>query len=171
MTFESPEPQYLKPIASERYIAVHVRPQSVGFVVVENAIVIDSGTRFCDQTQFDDCLGDRFDRLLQLYRPSGVIVKGARDSGLSLRKRRVFAAIRQGAAGHSIALISMNPSQVDKYFLRYDARTKQQIAETVAKRMPELAWKLPRRRKPWESEHHRMSIFDAAAIVIAYLNL
>lgn len=171
MSLEASDPKYLSPIASERYIAVHVRSRSIGFVVVENAIVIDSGTRFCDQTQFDDCLGDRFNRLLQLYKPSGVIVKGARNAGLNLRKRRVFAAIRQGAAGHSIALISMNPSQINKYFLRYEATTKHQVAEFVAKRMPELAWKLPRKRKPWESEHHRMSIFDAAAIVIAYLNL
>lgn len=171
MTLEAPDPKYLKPITSERYIAVHVRPRSIGFVVMENAIIIDSGTRFCDQTRFDDCLGNRFDRLLRLYKPFCVIVKGARSLTIDARKRRVFAAIKNGAVGQSIALISVKSAHVQKYFLRYDAKTKYEIAETIGRRMPELAWKLPRRRKPWESEHYRMSIFDAAAIAMAYLEL
>jgi len=171
MIIEAPNSKYSNPIASERYIAVHVRPRSIGFVVVENAIVIDSGTRFCDQTQFDDCLGNRFDRLLQMYKPFSVIVKGSRSVGAGPRRRTVISAIKRGAVRRSVPLISVKPTQVQKYFLRYDARTKYQIAETIGKRMPELAWKLPHKRKPWESEHHRMSIFDAAAVAMAYLQL
>jgi hypothetical protein len=34
--------------------------------------------------------------------------------------------------------------------------------------LPDLAWRLPRPRKPWESEPRRMSVFDAAAIGLAY---
>ena len=34
--------------------------------------------------------------------------------------------------------------------------------------MPELAAKLPPKRKIWQSEDYRMSIFDAAAVGVAY---
>ncbi|HET9410043.1 MAG TPA: hypothetical protein VFO39_22595 [Candidatus Sulfotelmatobacter sp.] len=47
-------------------------------------------------------------------------------------------------------------------------RNKQEIASTVATRFPELLSILPPKRKPWQSEDYRMSIFDAAAVGIAY---
>ena len=46
---------------------------------------------------------------------------------------------------------------------------KYQVARAVAKRLPDLAAKLPRKRKIWEKEHYRMRIFDAAAVGVAYL--
>jgi hypothetical protein len=45
---------------------------------------------------------------------------------------------------------------------------KYHIARAVAKRFPDLAAKLPRKRKIWEKEHYRMRIFDAAAVGVAY---
>ena len=45
---------------------------------------------------------------------------------------------------------------------------KYEISCAVADRLPELAAKLPPKRKIWKNEHYRMSIFDAAAVGIAY---
>lgn len=159
----------LASVLSGRHVAVDVRPRSVGFVVIEDGTVIDSGIRVCDQSQFEDCLGGRFDRILHLYRPSVVILKSSRIPGSDWKKRRVLAAIKRGARRHTSSLKSVTPTAIRGYFLRHNARTKYQIAEIVATLMPELAWKLPRKRKPWQSEHYRMSIFDAAAIAITFL--
>jgi hypothetical protein len=38
----------------------------------------------------------------------------------------------------------------------------------LAQRFPELAAKLPPKRKIWQSEDYRMSIFDAASLGVAY---
>jgi hypothetical protein len=154
-----------------RFLAVDIRPRSIGFVAVENASVIDSGTRICDQDQFDDCLGHRFDRLLQLYAPKAVILRDTRCISGDFKKRKIVTAIRQGAKRRTIDLVSVRLATVHEYFRRHDARTKYQIAVVVASLLPELAWKLPRKRKPWESEHYRMSIFDAAALLITHLEL
>ena len=42
-------------------------------------------------------------------------------------------------------------------------RNKYSVAPAVAQRCPELTSTLPRKRKLWEGEDYRMSIFDAAA--------
>jgi hypothetical protein len=137
--------------------------------VVENGAVIDSGIRLCDQSQFDNCLGGRLDRILRVYKPLAVLLKSDRIPANYWKTRRVLAAVKRAAKRHASSLQSVTPAVIHRYFIHHDAKTKYQIAEVVARLMPELAWKLPHKRKPWQSEHYRMSIFDAAAIAIAYL--
>ena len=163
--------QYLKMPSLTRYLGVDVRPRSFGFVVIENAVVLDSGIRICDRSQFDDCLGQRFDRILKTYRPSAMIVRGVRGLPTDSRKRKVMAAIRRKAKDYDVDVISIGLAAIRIYFGRQNAKTKYQIAKCVATILPELAWKLPRNRRPWEAEHYRMSIFDAAAATIAHLKL
>jgi hypothetical protein len=47
---------------------------------------------------------------------------------------------------------------------------KHEVACAVAEHFPELASKLPPKRKIWNNEHYRMRIFDAAALGITYFN-
>ncbi len=50
-------------------------------------------------------------------------------------------------------------------------RNKYGIAVALSDRFPELADRVPAKRKPWQSEDYRMSIFDAMALGLAYLRL
>jgi hypothetical protein len=47
---------------------------------------------------------------------------------------------------------------------------KYEIACAVAERLPELAPRLAPKRRIWQSEDYRMSIFDAAALGVAYFS-
>jgi len=47
--------------------------------------------------------------------------------------------------------------------------TKYEIASLLAKCFPVLHWELPPKRKIWDSEDYRMSIFDAAALAVSGL--
>jgi hypothetical protein len=143
----------------------------LGFVVIENAVILDCGVRTCDRSQFDECLGQGFDRILKTYSPSAMIVRGVTGLATNPRKRRVATAIRRRSKQYNMGIISIRDSVIRSCFGRHGATTKYQIAQCVATLLPELAWKLPHKRKPWESEHYRMSIFDAAAVVIAFLEL
>jgi hypothetical protein len=100
-----------------------------------------------------------------------LIIRGGNEIHASPRKRKVAAAIKRRTKQHSVEVISIGLATTRRYFGRYNAGTKYQIAQSVATLLPELAWKLPRNHKPWETEHHRMSIFDAAAVVVAHLAL
>ena len=168
MPYERTSAEYANPVLFTRYLGLDVRPRSFGFVVIENTVVLDSGVRMCERSRFDDCLGQGFDRILKTYSPSVVIVRGARISA-NLKKYKVAAAIRREARQYGVDVVSIRPPLIRRHFVRYGATTKYQIAQTVATILPELGWKLPPNRKPWESEHYRMSIFDAAAGLIAHL--
>lgn len=48
------------------------------------------------------------------------------------------------------------------------AATRQQIAETIAKRFAALRHRLPKPRKIWDSERSNTALFAAAACAIAY---
>jgi hypothetical protein len=125
----------------------------------------------CDKSEFDNCLGQGFDRILNTYKPSALIVRGTSGMDANPRKRKIAAAIKRRTKQNSVEVISIGPASIRRYFDRYNAATKYQIAQSVATLLPELGWKLPRNRKPWETEHYRMSIFDAAALVVAHLAL
>ncbi len=54
---------------------------------------------------------------------------------------------------------------------RYFGRGKYERAVEIAARFPEIGWKLPPKRKAWESEDYRMSMFSAAALAMTYRSL
>jgi hypothetical protein len=47
--------------------------------------------------------------------------------------------------------------------------SKHSIAVLLAEWFPELALRVPAKRKLWESEPHNALLFDAVAIAVAYL--
>jgi hypothetical protein len=47
--------------------------------------------------------------------------------------------------------------------------SKHEVAKALCERFPELADRLPPKRKPWQSEDYRMSIFDATALGLTHL--
>ena len=49
-------------------------------------------------------------------------------------------------------------------------KTKWKIAKALVGRYPELEWKLPPKRKPWQSEDERMNIFDALSLAVTALD-
>ena len=48
-------------------------------------------------------------------------------------------------------------------FSEVEHPTKWDVASGVAKRFPEIATKLPAKRKPWQSEDDRLGVFIALA--------
>ena len=46
--------------------------------------------------------------------------------------------------------------------------TKHEMAEMLAQRFPDLAAKLPPKRRAWESEDGRMDIFDAVGLATVF---
>jgi len=53
-------------------------------------------------------------------------------------------------------------------FASVGAKTKYEIAQAVARQIPALAHRLPPLRKIWMSEDPRQSLFDVAALGVAF---
>lgn len=150
-----------------RYLGVHVRAHGFAFVVTENAAVHDSGVRLCDHTDFADCLGKRFSRLLRTFQPDIVVLSQTGSATTRTRRRTISSEVTGRSKYHRATTITISTSAVRRYFGKRGARTRFEMAQEVVRVLPELGWKLPSRRKPWQSERYNSAIFDAAAALIA----
>ncbi len=154
-----------------RYLGISVRPNSFGFIVIEGGSVLDCGVRACHHSQFDDCLGQRFQRILRTYNPFAVIVATAGSKTTDKKRTAIARAIKKEAGRRDSPVIRIGTRTLHHYFGEYDASTRYEIARAVTTILPDLAWRLPPRAEPWQTDAYRMSIFDAAAVVIAHAML
>ena len=76
--------------------------------------------------------------------------------------------VRKLAAGKNITVCAFSRGDIETSFSQFGACTKYQRAKLAVAQFPELAPRLPPLRKPWMSEDPRMSIFEAAALLMVY---
>ncbi len=169
MASEQTNAEQVKPVTFARYLGVDIRSRGFGFVVVENSSVLDSGIRRCDRCEMEDCLEQRFARILQTYVPSVVIMRIAPGRSPGPEKLTIVNAVKKQTKQHGVEIVRRGPRAIRRHFSQRNAHTKYEIAQVVATTLPELAWKLPPKRRLWEPENYRMSIFDAAAAVVAFV--
>ncbi len=154
----------------KRVLALDLRPRSFGFVIFEGPDqLLDWGVKvFRELAGRPIPAGKRLAPLLVEFQPAVVLLKSSVREKLrrKLHLEDVLDAIQlEGEGRISVRLIS--PDRTRRMFPGA-VRSKDDLAARVAARFPDLAWKLPPRRKVWQREHYRMSIFDAAALALAY---
>jgi hypothetical protein len=72
------------------------------------------------------------------------------------------------AAARHLIVVTVTRESVRRLFAP-TGTTKFEIALAITKTFPELASRLPRKRKPWMSEDERMNLFDAVAFALTAL--
>jgi hypothetical protein len=82
-------------------------------------------------------------------------------------KLRIDDALLQESQERRIPVRYVTRRAVEQAFLGHDGN-KHEIATVLAQRFPALAAKLPPKRKCWQSEDYRISVFDAAALGVGY---
>jgi hypothetical protein len=108
--------------------------------------------------------------LMRTLRPSVLVVEDVRDKSCKRSEEAGTFINRLGrAAKHEgIGVVRVSRLEVLTAFTRMGAHNKDDIAAAIAKLMPELAPRLPRRRRIWENERYSMAIFEAAALALTY---
>lgn len=155
-------------LISRRVLAVRMNSRGFGFALFRGSdFLIDWGTskaRYVNKAWDCQC---KVVRLLEKYRPEQLILedpiarrprRGARVVDLQLK-------LMKQAATLEVPYTEINQDQVHSLF---GSTSRRKIAEILADRFPELAPHLPPQRKPWMAEDPRLSIFDAAALALAY---
>lgn len=153
-------------ISEQRILALDIRPRSFAFVVFEGPqVILDWGARSFRRgvNAVRVPLGMKVARLLDEYVPCVLVLERPRT-----RKHvRIVAAIRKQAKVQRIPIRLLSAKAIDEAFSGNN-ENKHQIAAALAMQFPDLLPVLPPKRKPWQSEDYRMSIFDAAALATAY---
>lgn len=156
-----------------RLLAIDATSRGFGFVVFDRSrTLIDWGTAHARASDRHERLAMRLRALLKRYAPSVLVVEDASDPSCrrSTQVRRFLSRAAALASEEGVRVCPLDIRAVRKSFAPFGARTKHEIASAITVRYPELAPRLPPKRKPWMSEDERMSIFDAAALMVSYLD-
>jgi hypothetical protein len=158
-------------IGRRRIIALDIRPRSFGFAIFEGPNeLLDFGAKSFrgGENTVQVPPREKLADLLDDFKPDAA-VQADHASQRSNRTSIITNALEQELAKRQISAISIARVAVRKVFAGHD-RNKHEIGSALAQQFPALASKLPPKRRCWESEDYRMSIFDAAALGVAYFS-
>lgn len=113
------------------------------------------------------CLA-QVEKLLSRFEPDTIVLEAfeKRRSARADRIAHLGRAITALAADRGIAVAIFTRGEVKACFASVGALSRQQIAEAVSRHLPALAHRIPKPRRPWESDNPRMALFSAAALVL-----
>ncbi len=147
-----------------RVLALDLHPRRFGYVVVESPDrLLDWGVRSYrrEGNPRDALIHRRLKPLIEMWKPKFLVIRGARTAPPKQRlmRQRFIKRVAAEAKKYRVC-VRMGSGQLENL-------TKYENARRIAEHFPALKGRLPPKRKAWESEHYRMSIFTAAALAIA----
>lgn len=153
-------------------MALEIRPRRFGFVVLEGvSTLLDSGVRrYGGEAQALTIR--KIADLMTFYQPAAIVMCRRRAASLpqvAAVPSRVMSMVRSEARRRLIDIRIVSTEQVRTFFAAHGGKTKHAIASTLADWFEELIWKLPPKRKAWQSERYNTLIFDAAATAMAFI--
>ena len=151
-----------------RVMAVHLASRGFGYTVFESGPqMVEWGLKQTRQDKEQRTLA-HFERLAQLYRPKYLLLAdyASYPRRQTIRIRELTSTLANHAATLRIKVRLVHWNQVRASLRLLGVGTKAEMAKFIAARVPDLAVHLPPIRKPWMSEDHRMSLFEAAALVL-----
>jgi hypothetical protein len=148
-----------------RILALDVHPRSFGYVVVERPDkLLDWGVRRSYQktkSHPEVLARGRLRPLLKIWKPGTVVTR------VGDRRNKKVQSLLKHMRKEARATSFLRITGTRDYYL---GRGKYQRAVEMAMRFPEIGWKLPSKRKPWESEHYSITIFEALSTAVSYIN-
>ena len=153
----------------QRLLVLEVRPRRCGFVVFEGmSALLDWGVRRYGSEPTSSC--DSIEMLLEIYSPDVVVMRRRRIPPHATRAvGAVMKKVSLKARQHSAKVRFVSVHKIQHVFERLGCETRHDIASVLAKWFKEIAWKLPRKRRAWESERYNSVLFDGVATGIAFL--
>lgn len=152
--------------------AFHASSRGFGYVAFEGPFSPhDWGTVAARGDKNATCLR-RLEKLLDRLQPECLLLEERHGvANRSDRISRLYKSITAICVSRSIELAVYRLDDIKACFRSVGAVTRQEIAEAVARQIPAFDHKVPRPRRPWESEARSMALFCAAALVLTHYQL
>ena len=157
-----------------RVLSIYPAVRGFAFVLFDSPEkIMDWGRREIGKDVTGAKAADAIIDLLRRNRPDIVVIGDVdeRRSVPAMRLKRIYKVIQKPIAevGAEVAVVSRR--NVRLAFAQFGALTKQDIANVIAEKVEALSTRVPRPRKAWMGEDHRMSVFDAASRALAYYQM
>ena len=153
-------------------MALHATSRGFGFVVMSGPFsLVDWGTRDACKDKNSTCLAS-LTTLLDHFDPHTLVLEDpSKLPRRSARINRLYQAIAALCQSRSIDLAVFSRADIHRCYAMVGALTWQDVAESVGRQLEPLRHCVPKRRKAWQSESRRMSVFAAAAVAMVYWQL
>jgi hypothetical protein len=156
-----------------RLLALEIRASRLGFAVFEGPTrLLDWGVRSFedDARSLTSSVSDRIGILFAFHQPFAIVICDRTYHAVSHKRKlaKIVSAIRAETRRSSTKFVVLTAREVRNSFVANGKITKYDVALRVAEQFEELSWKLPHRRKSYQSEPPAMLVFDAVANGIAF---
>ncbi|MDB5904890.1 MAG: hypothetical protein JWM26_3768 [Betaproteobacteria bacterium] len=152
-------------------LSIYIFARGIGFVFFESPLApYDWGTKEIRGENAGRNMVRVVTRLIKQYRPDQVVLEDteATDTRRGPRARLLNQQIRNAVLGLGQQPNLISRPDIRLAFARTGAQTKDAIAKMIASKIDAFAPLLPPTRKPWDPEHRRMALFDAASMGLTY---
>lgn len=153
-----------------RVLAIAPGTRGFGYAVIEGqGILVDWGVKAVKGDKNTRCLA-KVKEMMARYQPRVMVLENtsAKDSRRSQRIRTLTQRLTALASSRKVKPVLFSRKQIkDVFFPNDGGGAKHTLAENIANRFPEeLGFRLPPKRRAWESEDSRMDMFDAVALAL-----
>ena len=158
----------------ETVLALYPTTRGLGFVVMRSPLSpIDWGTRDVRGSRKNAQCLEKIAALIDAHQPDAIVLEDPTTPGgsRSTRIKRLARAIAALADSQAVDVHAFARRRVQGCFEALGAKSRQEIAVLIAKRVPAFERFLPPKRRLWTTESARMSIFCAAALAITFFGL
>ncbi len=151
-------------------VALHPTARGFGWAALASPLAPYDGGLFEARTDKNAVCLRKIEALLDRLEPEAVVLEAfeKRNSARTDRIARLCRAVVAIANGRGIEFAIYTRLDIEAAFAPVGARTRQEIAEAVARHLPALHPRLPPKRKAWDGEDRRMALFSAAALVLTH---
>ena len=161
----------MKPPYKALTLAIHPNSRGFGWIAFSSPLAPydwgNAGARGKEKNA--QCLR-RVEKLLDRLTPESLVLE-AFERTASTRRNRIAnlgRAITALAIARGVEVVIYTFNDVRHRFASLGARTRHDIAEATARCLEPLRHLLPSKRKTWESDRWRLSLFCAAALALTH---
>jgi len=112
----------------------------------------------------------RIESFLSELRPATLVLETFEGEGARKRDRvrKLCRSIVSLATMQGIPVDIISKPAIAAYFASAQPKTRHDVATIVAAHLPEISYRLPDKRKAQTSEHPKMALFNAAALLFVH---
>ena len=154
-----------------RVLGIDPTSRGLCFAVVEGLDRLVAWGCHSISRKTENAIQDRLGALLDQYDPDFVAVESPDSQRKGAWALKVLESIALEALDFGAGVRWVSSHEIRRVLWLQPGASRHQVASVLADRFPELASRLPSRRRPWQSEAHRMNVFDATGIAFTAYSL
>lgn len=155
----------------ELVLCIYPSARGIGYAVFEGSrSLVDWGVKHIRSGRKNARAMQAVRDLATFYHPDRLVIRdyGRSDAKHNVRIKGLLSSIAVFAKEDRMRTVMLGRAEIRACFGKHGAKSKKEIAETVARAFVELEPRLPPVRRIWMSEDARMSMFDAVALGMTY---